>query len=352
MSVETANAVVAVVAAQTPIQIVLALRDLDCAVGTVEGSDTALDRLAAHPADVVVIEHDPSGLDGIALTARLRRLDPYARTPILLIGAGDGKSLRRAALVAGASDVMLKPLDTLDLQIRLRTFVELAAARLESERRIRAMNRSVERAVAEAASREREIIRRLMLAAEFRDDQAGDHLTRVAGCVIAIAEALGVSETQADDIALASTMHDIGKIGVPDGILLKAGPLTDDERREMQRHAQRGFRMLDGSSSRLLKLASEIALTHHERWDGRGYPQGLAGEAIPLAGRIVAVADVFDALTSARVYKPAWPLERARRHIEDNAGTHFDPDCVAAFLSRWDDITALVEDRPDTSRAA
>lgn len=353
MSVESANAVVAVVAARTPIQIVLALRDLDCTVSLVEGGDAALDKLAEHPADVIVIEHDPLGLDGLALTDGLRRIERHLRTPVLLVAEGDGRTVRRAALEAGASDVMLKPLDTLDLQIRLRTFIELAAARLESERSLRAMNHSVERAVAEAAAREREIIRRLMLAAEFRDDQAGDHLTRVAGCVIAIAEALGVPESQANDIALASTMHDIGKIGVPDDILLKPGPLTDDERHEMQRHAQRGFRMLDGSSSRLLKLASQIALTHHERWDGQGYPQGLAGEAIPLPGRIVAVADVFDALTSARVYKPAWPLERARRHIEENAGTHFDPACVSAFLARWDDIAALMEERADSaSRAA
>ena len=195
MSVESANAVVAVVAARTPIQIVVALRDLECTVSIVEGGDTVLDRLAAQPADVIVVEHDPAALDGFALTAELRRCERYLRTPILLIGAGDGKTLRLSALEAGASDVMVRPLDTLDLQLRLRTFLELAAARLDSERRIRAMNRSVERAVAEAAAREREIIRRLMLAAEFRDDQAGDHLTRVAGCVIAIAEALGLTES-------------------------------------------------------------------------------------------------------------------------------------------------------------
>jgi putative two-component system response regulator len=136
-------------------------------------------------------------------------------------------------------------------------------------------------------------------------------------------------------------MHDVGKIGISDGILLKPGPLDPQERREMERHAEYGFRILDGSSSELIRTAAEMALSHHERFDGKGYPRGLAGEAIPLCGRIAAVADVCDALASERPYKPAWSLERTKAYLIENAGTQFDPQCVRALIARWSDVAAL-----------
>jgi putative two-component system response regulator len=287
-----------------------------------------------------------------ALIARVCGLAAQARTPILMIAAEDAAPVRREAAAAGATDVMAYPVDPFDLRIRVGNLIELALARRTAEHQGRLAAHTVERAVVEAAAREREIIRRLMLAAEFRDDQAGGHLTRVAGCAIAIAEGLGLSEQDANDIAFASTMHDIGKISIPDHILMKPGALTEAEREEMKQHALRGYRMLHDSPSHLLQLASDIALTHHERWDGAGYPQGLRRTEIPLAGRIIAVADVFDALISERVYKKAWPLERARQHIEAQAGTHFDPDCVAAFVSRWNDIVVLIAEHPPESAAA
>ena len=351
MTAEVDDAHVVVVAEEMPDQIAAALRPLACSTRRVTGAD-AVETLNRDDADLVLIEHDAAGLDGIELTRSMRRLDRHARTPILLVLSGTDAVLRRACVAAGATDVMTHPFELLDLQIRLENLIDLGRSRAALDRQALTIERTVSRALAESAAREREIIRRLMLAAEFRDDQAGDHLTRVAGCAIAIAEGLGLSEAEANDIALASTMHDVGKISISDTILMKPGPLTQDERTEMQEHAERGFRMLSDSPSRLLQLASEIALTHHERWDGTGYPQGLAGTEIPLAGRIVAVADVFDALISERVYKRGWSLEEARRHLEKNAGSHFDPDCVAAFLSRWDDIVALVQEHPAETRAA
>ncbi|MFH6785914.1 MULTISPECIES: HD-GYP domain-containing protein [Methylobacterium] len=330
----------------------------------VEQGDAALAALAERAADLVLIEAGPtpdSCLDALALIRGLRLRPHLAHTSILLVAAGEPAETRRRALEAGATDVVLAPpgttdltaegLDASDLALRGRNLIALARAKGAVETQARTLAREVERAAAESQEREREIIRRLMLAAEFRDDQAGDHLTRVAGCVLAIADGLGLSEEEGNDIALASTMHDIGKIGVADSILHKPGPLTEPERCEMMQHALRGYRMLHDSPSRLLRLAAEIALTHHERWDGAGYPQGLKGTEIPLPGRITAVADVFDALISARVYKPGWPLERARRFLEEQSGAHFDPDCVAAFLSRWDDVVALIEERP-ADRAA
>ncbi|MEH3145714.1 MAG: HD domain-containing protein [Methylobacterium frigidaeris] len=305
----------------------------------------ACDTLASHSPDLVLVEDQP-GLDGTALIRDLKRRDHLGATSMMLIASGDPTEARRRGIEAGATDVVLPPLDGFDLHIRGRNLIALARAQARATEHGRDMARQIESAAADSREREREVIHRLMLAAEYRDDQAGDHLTRVAACVIAIADGLGLDEAEANDIALASTMHDIGKIGVADSILRKAGPLSDAERAEMMQHTLRGHQMLSGSPSRLLRLAAEIALTHHERWDGTGYPQGLRGEAIPLAGRITAVADVFDALISARPYKPGWPLERARRFLEEQAGSHFDPTCVSAFLSRWDEIVGLVEERP------
>ena len=336
---------VAVVAARHPAPLILALHGLTCSIGIVAVGVRVIEDLVAQAPDVVVVEAEPERFDAPALIRELREREELVRTPVLLVAEGEPRALRRLAREVGASDVLAKPFDALELQGRAGVLIELASARADSARRALAMRRDAAQALAEAAAREREIIRRLMLAAEYRDDQAGDHLTRVAGCVIAVAEGLGLSGAEADDVALASTMHDIGKIGVPDHILRKAGPLTPDEWVEMRQHALRGYRMLQDSPSRLLQIAAEVALTHHERWDGTGYPRGLKGEEIPRSGRIVAVADVFDALISARSYKPAWPLEKARAHIEAESGRHFDPACVAAFLSRWDDIVALVQER-------
>lgn len=205
----------------------------------------------------------------------------------------------------------------------------------------------------EIRAREREIVTKLVRAAEFRDTDTGEHVSRVAGYVEMTARGLGLPAAESELIGLASTMHDMGKIGVPDSILLKKGPLSAEERSEMERHATIGHAILDDSSSDLIRLASEIAHSHHERWDGQGYPRRLAGEQIPLAGRITAVADVFDALTSERPYKEAWPIEKARAYLQEQAGTHFDPACVTAFLKNWPEIEqSFAAQRPDCSLAA
>ncbi len=348
---DAGTALIALVADAPPLSLIRALAPLACATRLVLGPADAA-ALGAQPCDLILIEAAGTAqARSVDLIARLRVMPEHARSPIVLL-ADDVAAVRYAAVAAGANDVMARTVEPLDLITRLANLLELAFLRRKADHHARAMNRTLEQGVAEATLREREIIRRLMLAAEFRDDQAGDHLTRVAGCTIAIAEGLGLSEQEANDIALASTMHDIGKISIPDAILMKPGLLTEAEREEMQQHALRGYRMLNDSPSHLLQIASDIALTHHERWDGQGYPQGLRGTEIPLAGRIVAVADVFDALISERVYKKAWPPEQARRHLETHAGSHFDPDCVAAFVSRWSDITVLIAERPSDTGAA
>jgi len=189
----------------------------------------------------------------------------------------------------------------------------------------------VEDATREVKEREKETLLRLARAGEFRDEETGNHLIRMSRYSRLIAQTLGLERDETETIELAAPLHDIGKIGVPDNILLKLGKLTQDEYDVIKTHTAIGARILSGSSHLLLQMAEQIALTHHERWDGGGYPAGLSGEEIPLAGRIVAVADVFDALTHERPYKEAWPVEKAVDEILGQAGGQFDPGVVVSF---------------------
>ncbi len=351
MNAEPSSAAITVIGARIPALLARAADQLRATTRLHAGTQRAVAALPEEGLDVIVVLHE-ADRDAFSLIETLRARPALALVPILVLAASPAETVRRLALKAGASDVFLAPIDPLDLQTRLRLAIELGQARRALAGRTGEAERRARKAAAEASLREREIIRRLVLTAECRDAATGAHVKRVAAFTIAIAEALGLTALEADEIAIASTMHDIGKIAVPDTILRKSSALTEHEREAMEQHTERGFRLLEGSSSRLLQLASQIALTHHERWDGTGYPRGLSGESIPLPGRIVAVADVFDALTSARVYKPGWTLERAREFLEEHAGSHFDPACVAAFLTRWDDVVAVTGVPEGGARAA
>jgi putative two-component system response regulator len=287
---------------------------------------------------IVVTDYDMPGLTGLDVIAAARAVPGFAHVPIVMVTSLDQRSLRHQALRAGATDFLGKPCDPVEIQARVSNLMKISAAHRQDQDRAAWLAREVAAAVSVIEAREREIITLLMRAAEQRDTDTGDHIARVAGYVGVIARNLGFDPPYIQALTLASTMHDVGKIGVPDSILLKRGPLSPDERAEMEKHAERGRRILEGSTSDVVRLAAEIAESHHERWDGTGYPKGLRGEAIPLSGRIVAVADVFDALVTERPYKAAWPLERARAHMADQAGLHFDPRCIDAFLSGWDAV--------------
>ena len=290
---------------------------------------------------VAITDYDMPGMNGVAFIRAARQVPGFEHVPIVMVTSNEARALRREALEAGATDFLQKPFDAVEVRARVANLLALDRARRAEGERAAWLAREVAAAVAVIEAREREIVMLLMKAAEHRDTDTGEHVARVAAYVQLIAEALGLPADQCRQLSLASTMHDVGKIAVPDAILLKPGRLSEDERAEMQEHAERGRRILETSSSDLVRLAAEIAATHHERFDGEGYPSGLKGEAIPLGGRIVAVADVFDALTSERPYKKAWPMAEARAHLEANAGSHFDPACVAAFVSRWDDVLRL-----------
>lgn len=287
---------------------------------------------------VFITDYEMPGMNGLEVIRAVRRIPGLASLPIVMVTSYDQRSLRREALEAGATDFLGKPADPVEIRARVSNLLALARAHMAERDHAAELAREVAAAVALVEEREREIVSTLMRAAENRDTDTGDHIARVSAYVGLIAEALGLPPAERRQLCLAATMHDVGKIGVPDAILLKPGPLTAEERVEMQAHAERGRRILEGSTSEVVQLAAEIAASHHERWDGQGYPAGLKGEAIPLPGRIVAVADVFDALVSDRPYKQAWPLERAKAYLREQAGQHFDPACVDAFLAGWDEV--------------
>ena len=266
------------------------------------------------PALVVLDYHLPDG-DAIGFLRELRGLAGMGDTPVLVLSA-DETVERREMLHAGANDFVVKPVDRIGFVTRARNLLELRASRRALSDRAEWLIGEVNAATSAIRKRERETVYRLARAAEFRDSETGLHLVRMAHYCELIARATGESDAQCETIFLASPMHDVGKVATPDAILLKPGRLTVDEFTIMKTHARDGYDIMRDGKSRLLRMAADIALTHHERFDGAGYPLGVRGRAIPLSGRIVALADVFDALTSKRVYKPAWTVEESLTEIQ------------------------------------
>jgi putative two-component system response regulator/two-component system response regulator RpfG len=293
--------------------------------------------------DLVVVDYMMPGMDGLALIREIRAMPVYADVPIVMVTTVDQREICYAALEAGATDFLTKPIDMAEAKARLRNLAALRDMHNKLRDRAEWLQTEVGKATQEMLGLEEEIIMRLSRASEYRDKTTGQHLIRVAAMAREIAEELGQNKQYCRDIYLAALMHDVGKIGVPDAVLLKPGIFTPDERKVMETHATIGGAILSGSDSRLIRLAAEIAETHHERWNGTGYPRGLKGSAIPLGGRIVAVADVFDALVSPRSYKDAWPIERASQFVAESADVLFDPDVTQAFAVRYFRIVKILE---------
>jgi len=291
--------------------------------------------------DVAVVDYMMPAPDGIEFIRRFRQLPGMQEVPVVMVTANDQKSVRYEALEQGASDFLNKPIDKNEFLARMRNMCALRRGQKQLNDRAAWLAEEVRKATQALLERERETIVCLAKAAEYRDPETGAHILRMAYYSTLIAARLGLSEADQQMLLEASPMHDVGKVGVPDMILLKPGKLTDAEFSIMKEHAEHGYEILRTAQSPVLQVAAEIARTHHEKWDGQGYPRGLKGEEIPLFGRIVAVADVFDALTSPRPYKKAWALDEARRFLEEGAGSHFDPDCVAAFLAAWSEVLEI-----------
>jgi putative two-component system response regulator len=298
--------------------------------------------------DVVITDLLMPYLDGFEVITRVEAMLPAGTyLPIIAATADHTPDVRRRALAAGARDFLTKPLSPAEVRLRVRILLETRYL----HEQLREHNLLLESRVAERTQEleeaRTEVLQRLARAAEFRDDETGQHAMRVGRMSARIASILGLSPEACDLLGRAAPLHDIGKIGVPDAILLKAGRLDDAEHAVMRDHTLIGARILSGSRSPLLRLAEEIALTHHEKWDGTGYPGGVAGEAIPLSGRIVAVADVFDSLTHERPYKHAWTVRETLTEMVAQSGRHFDPAAIEALLRIVPESDVLCATRGD-----
>ncbi|WP_407158159.1 HD domain-containing phosphohydrolase [Bradyrhizobium sp. STM 3557] len=291
--------------------------------------------------DIVLVDYEMPKMDGIQFVRELRALAGFSETPVAMITSSDSDEIKLRALEAGATDFLPKRRNSVEVRVRLRNLISLGKAVRKLNDRASHLASEVAAATRKLQEREEEIILRLALAVEYRDNDTGEHTLRVAKYSQVIAEQLGLPARFCREIYLAAPLHDVGKVGIPDHILLKPGRLTESEMAVVRTHARIGEHILADSECDLIRLAATIASAHHERWDGAGYPNGLKGAEIPIAARVVAVADVFDALTSRRPYKEAMPLIEARDYLIANRARHFDPDCVDAFVSRWDEVASI-----------
>jgi putative two-component system response regulator len=281
--------------------------------------------------DLVLLDLHMPHMDGLQVIDELNQLGHASYLPILMLTGDMTPEARREALSRGAKDFVNKPFHADEVLLRIRTLLETRFLYLQIQSQNQMLEAKVQERTQELEAAQIEIIERLARAAEFRDDNTGQHTERVGQMAALLAQEIGLADGQVALIRRAAPLHDVGKIGIPDSVLLKLGKLTDEEFALVKTHTTIGARILSGSHFSLLRLAEEIAFSHHERWDGSGY-EGIVGGAIPLAGRIVAIADVFDALTQKRPYKAAWPIGDAVAEIERQRSRQFDPAIVDAFL--------------------
>ncbi len=295
--------------------------------------------------DLVMLDVTMPGINGFDVARRLKQNEATRMIPIVMVTALGAVEHRVKALEAGADDFLCKPVDSTELRARVRTLLEVKAYhdhmrnyQQELETEVAKRTRELAEAFRMLRRASLDTINRLSAAAEYRDEDTGGHIVRIGLCAASIASKMGLDADAVERIRYAAPMHDIGKIGIPDRILLKPGKLDPDEWEIMKQHTVIGAEILADSECRFIQAGQRIALTHHEKWDGSGYPEGLAGSGIPIEGRITAIADVFDALTTRRPYKEAFSREKALRIVADGRGTHFDPDVTDAFFELKEEI--------------
>ena len=294
--------------------------------------------------DLILLDLNMPKMDGFAVMVQLSILNPDDYLPILILTAQE-ESIRFKALQSGAKDFLHKPYEHLDVLLKSRNIIEVRLLYNQIKNHNAALEQQVSDRIKEIRDTRLEVIQRLAIAAELRDAGTGKHIYRMSRYCQLLALAVGFSKEQGELLLTTSPLHDIGKIAIPDSILLKPSSLAPHEFEIIKTHTTLGAKMLSGSDSVFLKMAETIALNHHEKWDGRGYPQGLRGDEIPLVGRICAIADVFDALSSIRPYKEAWTFEKTMEEIKRLKGTHFDPKLVDAFADIEKDIKAVYDQK-------
>ena len=308
----------------------------------------ALQLFSEFQPDLLILDLMMPGMDGFQVMDALKSMiRPGSYFPILVLTADAMRETKRRALSSGATDFLTKPVDAVEVVLRIKILLETRWLHEQMRDQNKILEEMVQEKTAELEEARIEILERLALAAEFRDDNTQQHTQRVGEMAGLLARSVGWNDKDVELIRRAATLHDIGKINISDLILLKPAKLSPDEYATMQEHVKVGAEILSGSHVKLLQMAEEIAGSHHERWDGTGYPNGLAGEAIPMSGRILAIADVYDALTHDRPYKEAWTREDALTEIKAQAGKQFDPNLVDVFVDVIAQLAAT-EEVPDS----
>ena len=329
----------------------------------------AIDMIREHRPDIVLPDIKMAEISGLELLRRMRRDQEMMMIPVIVLTAANDPEVKLRGLRLGASDFLAKPVDPSELTLRLENVLAVKAYQDHLADYSEKLERQVRIRMEELVRSRQEAIHCLARAGEFRDDDTGHHVTRVGRYSALIANELGFPQAAVDLIEQAAQLHDVGKIGIPDAILHKPGkldpqefdiiqehcnigrriinPLSHEESIRLEPHAFVGLQIMGSTNSPVLRLAAVIAATHHEKWDGTGYPKGLSGNAIPIEGRIVAVADVFDALSSSRPYKKAFPIERCLKILVEGRGKHFDPRVLDAFLRRTEEAIQIMEEYMD-----
>ncbi len=340
---ESARAVVLVVEDEPSVRglVVRWLREAGYLCNEAQNNEEARRHLETHPVDLVTLDITMPGGCGLELLKWIGGQHPDTAV-IMLTGERDAEAAVQA-LTGGACGYLIKPVERQELLFHVRRGLERRTLIIENRNYTRQLERRVRQQTRELRGAYEEVIHRLVSACTYRDIETGGHVKRTGLLSEVLAREADWSKREAENLRLAAPMHDIGKIGIPDAILQKPGRLTTDEFEIMKRHTVIGAEILAGSNSAVLQLAETVALYHHEKWNGHGYPAGLQGQQIPEAARIVAIVDVFDALTHGRIYRPAMSEAEALALMIENSGTHFDPDLLERFLSRLPEMRYITE---------
>ncbi|MFZ2634557.1 MAG: HD domain-containing phosphohydrolase [Desulfosalsimonadaceae bacterium] len=316
---------------------------------TATNGEEAMDKLSENPIDLILLDVMMPGMDGFEVTRRIRQDNIHRLLPIILVTSLRETEDRVRGIEAGCDDFISKPVDKMELLARVRSLLKVKAYndlmnnyRIELEAEVTKRTGELKHAFERIKASSLETIYRLSRAAEYKGEDTGAHIKRMSLYCAAVARSMGLDDSTIEIILYAAPMHDLGKIGIPDRILAKTGRLDPAEWEIMKQHTVIGAKILKGSDAEFIRMGETIARHHHEKWDGTGYPRGLKGLEIPIAGRIAAIADVFDTLTSKQRYKEPFSVEKSLAIIRERRGSHFDPDVVDAFFAIQDEILTII----------